>query len=371
MIQTNSVKTLTPNSDAGLFYHVQDGKFFPTKWLAIEHGYSTGLTDSEVVTKLRCCLHRDVSFDFYDWTKEPIESWDQILKNRMQWYRDTYEWIAIAYSGGADSQTILDTALKHRIKIDEIHIYKTKLDELPSEFHRHLNWEQEQVAIPTVKKTDLSPIGNPIISIWEFDDWGLLREGYTEKYVINHSSRTFEKYSTPLCHVAGQPHKKNGVIIRGSTHPTVLYDSDTDKYYTEIWDTDNFICGNQHENKLAFYTSPEAPWVHAKQCHMVKNYLRHHRITEVREARETKYRAIFQKLCRSRVLNMKSPFFDKRYHNIRRTEISKKSMVFARIMVDMYPDLYKDLLGINNSTIRGKHLYRFPVGTLMGRYYLE
>ena len=29
-------------------------------------------------------------------------------------------------------------------------------------------------------------------------------------------------------------------------------------------------------------------------------------------------------------------------------------------MVDMYPDLYKDLLGINNSTIRGKHLYRFP-----------
>ena len=87
-----------------------------------------------------------------------------------------------------------------------------------------------------------------------------------------------------MCHVAGQPHKKNGVIIRGSTHPTVLYDSDTDKYYTEIWDTDNFICGNQHENKLAFYTSPEAPWVHAKQCHMVKNYLRQHRITDFREA---------------------------------------------------------------------------------------
>ena len=36
-----------------------------------------------------------------------------------------------------------------------------------------------------------------------------------------------KKYSTPLCHVAGQPFKKNGVIIRGSTHPTVLYDSNT------------------------------------------------------------------------------------------------------------------------------------------------
>ena len=40
-------------------------------------------------------------------------------------------------------------------------------------------------------------------------------------------------------------------------------------------------------------------------------------------------------------------------------------------MVDMYPDLYKDLLGVNNSTIRGKSLHRFPIGVLMGRYYLE
>ena len=31
-----------------------------------------GLTDSEVVLKLRCCLHKDLSFDFYDWTKEPL-----------------------------------------------------------------------------------------------------------------------------------------------------------------------------------------------------------------------------------------------------------------------------------------------------------
>ena len=368
MIQTVSAKTFY-HSDAGLYYHLQDGNFFPTKWLAIDHGYNIGLTDTQVLSKLRCCLHKDMSFDYYDWTKEPVDSWEQIIKDRLLWFRDKYDWIALSYSGGGDSQVILDTALKHKVKLDEIIIYTTNLEGLGKDFHSHLNWELDQVAIPRLKATNLSLIGGPLISIWQMDNWKLLRKAYSEEYVFNHSSRTFEKYATPICFVAGHPHKKTGVIIRGATHPSVSYDKKLDKFYFEIWDTDNFICGSQHENKLAFFTSPEAPWVHAKQCHLVKNYLRAHKLFSFSNARETSYRKIYQTLLRTQVLNRKSPFYNKTH--VTNLSISRKAAAFAKKMHSLYPDLFKELLGVNNTKLHGKELHRYPQGVLMGKYYLE
>ena len=368
MIQTVSAKTFHHN-DASLHYHVQDGQFFPTKWLAIDHAFNKGWTYAQVFDKLRCCLNKDLSFDYYDWTKEPIESWEDILKDRLQWYRDKYDYIALSYSGGADSQVILDTALKYKIKLDEILIYATQLEGFSKDFHDHLNWEVNQVALPKLKASNLSQVGNPIIKIWQMDSWDLLKEAYTENYVFNHSSRTFEKYSAPLAQIAMQTDKENGIIIRGSTHPTVIYDKSLDKFYIEIWDSDNFVCGNQTDNKCSFYTSPEAPWVHAKQCHVMKNYLREHKLFSFTEARQTSYRDIFQTLLRTQVLNRKSPFFDKKHTSS--LNISRKALAFSKYMYKIYPELFKDLLGVNNTKLHGTALHKYPEGVLMGRYYLE
>jgi hypothetical protein len=56
----------------------------------------------------------------FDWTKEPVESLDELYRRRAQQIRDNYDYVVIFYSGGADSWCILDTFLKHNIKIDEI-----------------------------------------------------------------------------------------------------------------------------------------------------------------------------------------------------------------------------------------------------------
>lgn len=199
------------------------------------------------------------------------------------------------------------------------------------------------------------------------DSWDLLKQGYTEKYVFNHSSRTYEKYSTPMAGIAVEP-LNQGILIRGTTHPTVLYDEKLDKFYIEIWDSDNFICGNQTE-RYSFYTSPEAPWVHAKQCHIMKNYLREHKLFSFTEARQTSYRDIFQTLLRTQVLNRKSPFFDKKHTSS--LNISRKALAFSKQMYKIYPELYKDLIGVNNTLLHGTPLHRYPEGVLMGRYYLE
>ena len=368
MIQTVSAKTFH-HSNSAIFYHVQDGNFFPTKWLAIDYAFNAGWTYAQVFDKIRCCLNKDLSLDLYDWTKEPIETWEEILKNRLQWYRDKYSYLALSYSGGADSQVILDTALKHKIKLDEIIIFSTNLEGLGKEFHAHLNWEIEQVALPTLESINLSSIGDPSISVWQMDSWDLLKQGYTENFVFNHSSRTYEKYSSSLCGIAVEPLNKQGAILRGTTHPTVLYDKVLDKFYTEIWDSDNFICGNQTDNKYSFFTSPEAPWVHAKQCHVMKNYLREHKLFSFTAARQRNYRKIFQTLLRTRVLNRKSPFFGKKHTG--KLNLSPKALAFAKHMYKIYPELYKDLLGVNNTLLHGQPLHRYPEGVLMGRYYLE
>lgn len=43
------------------------------------------------------------AFDVYDWTKEPTESWEDLLRQRAQQLRDTYRYLRLWYSGGADS----------------------------------------------------------------------------------------------------------------------------------------------------------------------------------------------------------------------------------------------------------------------------
>ena len=65
--------------------------------MAIDYAFKQGWTYAEVFDKIRCCLYKDLSFDFYDWTKEPIEPWDKILKDRLQWFRDNYNYISFCY----------------------------------------------------------------------------------------------------------------------------------------------------------------------------------------------------------------------------------------------------------------------------------
>ena len=78
---------------------------------------------------------------------------------------------------------------------------------------------------------------------------------------------------------------------------------------------------------------------------------------------------IVQTLLRTRVMNKKSPFFSK--HHIGSLNITRKAHAFAKRMYKIYPELFKDLIGVNNTLLHGEPLYKYPEGVLMGRYYLE
>ena len=62
------------------------------------------------------------------WKQEPKESYEELLKQRCLQLRDTYSYIRVMFSGGADSTTMLNVFLRNGIHIDEINAYRFSLD---------------------------------------------------------------------------------------------------------------------------------------------------------------------------------------------------------------------------------------------------
>jgi len=64
--------------------------------------------------------YKDDYFNNYDWLTEPLDSLDNIYKNRCLELRKNYDYLILFFSGGSDSQNILDSFLKNNILLDEI-----------------------------------------------------------------------------------------------------------------------------------------------------------------------------------------------------------------------------------------------------------
>jgi hypothetical protein len=59
-------------------------------------------------------------FDNYDWSIEPEESLDTLYDQRARELRESYDYVILSYSGGADSHNILMSFIRQGLLIDEI-----------------------------------------------------------------------------------------------------------------------------------------------------------------------------------------------------------------------------------------------------------
>lgn len=97
----------------------------------------------------RWCFN-DRVYSSYDWSIEPSESILELYRRRAQQIRDKYDYLVLWYSGGADSDTILQTFIDNDIKLDEavsMVNYEGSKDKLSS-----YNAEIFNVAIPNIEK---------------------------------------------------------------------------------------------------------------------------------------------------------------------------------------------------------------------------
>lgn len=62
----------------------------------------------------------DSAYDKFNWQQEPEESLDALYTRRARELREQYDYVILSYSGGSDSNNILESFIRNGIHLDEI-----------------------------------------------------------------------------------------------------------------------------------------------------------------------------------------------------------------------------------------------------------
>ena len=95
-----------------LGYYTCDRKIFETKLQAMLYANPKNLSIT--------WHFNDKQFDSYNWSVEPSQSLDSLYDLRAKQIREEYDYVILSYSGGSDSNNILESFIRKNLFIDEI-----------------------------------------------------------------------------------------------------------------------------------------------------------------------------------------------------------------------------------------------------------
>lgn len=265
---------LTPGQNYYPYYVVGNLKTH-SKFEALSYAKQYNITD------VRFHFHDEI-FSSYDWTQEPTESLSELYKQRAEQLRNQYEYLILAFSGGADSTNILRTFVDNNIHLDEIVIYHS----LDGDGQRNsfYNFETFNVALPYVTqyidqtKTKITVIDTTQATL---DYW---------KYVNKFDFLHYNSFCFSPNNLARNIIKVQNAELRKSynTNKTVGYITGLDKPIVSYFDGKAFFkfndCidttvsyvlhdkGYNREIDEFFYWTPNFPKIVIKQSHVLKRY---------------------------------------------------------------------------------------------------
>ena len=344
---------------------------FSNKILAFEHHF-------KYHTEKVMFEFAHASFDTCNFTVEPQESFDELCKQRALQIRDSTPYLAIAYSGGSDSNHIVDCFVRNNIKIDEIIMLRDKILTATNLPHPQ-NWEIENHAIPYIKSlgldckisvTDIEASEEELISYFNFDSQFM----YNRLTEYDVSIINWFKFADMYPDL---------VFTCGSTEPRVGFDKTVNKYYSFLYDTDNLRFRTHiKSNFMPFYTDPAFPKLHIKQCHIMKNFFREHGHDGYIEGSENTtqlYKELVIKLTRYNSFDTSSsPFFVKRKQSMEEENFVKvmlsdrKTKTWVEYLSKICPHLLDMYITSMKQTIDNFPIYALPVGVpIYKKKYLE
>ena len=236
-------------------------------------------------------IFNDDLFSTYDWSKEPEEDIYELYRRRAYQLRKDYDYIVLLYSGGIDSQAMLETFLENNLKIDEICSFANNdVQDKTVKF----NQEIFGAAVPFVNTLDLKKLGTKfrLVNIGK-----IVTEQMSDEYHLEN----FKHYSisTPLWRTAVTNHilksniadhrklteqGKSVCYLWGHEKPSIRI---KDQHYCVAF-ADNFAFGlgaKQYNNRQilknnfdnfydeAFYICRESPEISIKQAHMLADLM--------------------------------------------------------------------------------------------------
>jgi hypothetical protein len=217
----------------------------------------------------RFCLYED-AFDKMNWTTDPKESWDDLLRIRCLQLRYKYKNLRLLYSGGRDSHHILRTFTKNKIPVDELVLVNYIRNPIRTkEYH---DWmlpmaHQYKQHNPQVK------ISTIVLGVDEYKKF--YNETWTERSSATSISGFFQPvdFTWLIEEKLRVPDSSTGIVCGLEKPELVLIDN---KIYSTMSDSlFQFYFANQSLMDF-FYISPDLPELHVKQAWLMINYLKEH-----------------------------------------------------------------------------------------------
>ena len=241
--------------------------YYISKWAAAKAASDDGVSPHFLFDSLQATLaRRENFFADLDTTVEPSETWEELLKERATQLRDELPKVNIAFSGGADSYTMLNAFIRNNLYVDRIVMSMSAIQPNPM-----LNYEQKVFGIPMLKEFDL--LGTEIIinGFTNINEW--LPHVTDESLYWEKGYEILPNMNTTSQRILSSLYLKDEPIIRGTTEPRVYWCTKTSKWRGDMWDADNWRNAHAGPNNIPFLSDPLFPKLHLKQLHLTKNEL--------------------------------------------------------------------------------------------------
>ena len=256
------------------------------------------LTNEDYDPKLNLYHYNDEVFSAVDWKTEPSMSLNQMYVERAKQLRDQYDYLILAFSGGSDSNEILEIFLQNNIFIDEIQTvhYESLLNRLDDSFiksHDTLGvlYEYRGSVLPKLKRIKkLSP--NTKINSMDLSDYAYDQiVGRKFDYMgMNHNPTNGMSLIKPLRIYNYYMHKHNNLnapkkktaFIRGFEKPWLFVDENGVLMFRfsdiPMHGVGRIRSGDVNDIYTLedFFWTPNYPHIPVKQSHVIKNILLKH-----------------------------------------------------------------------------------------------
>ncbi len=231
-------------------------------------------------------VNKDVHWNFHDrvfssvdWKTKPAGSIRDLYKLRAQQIRDSYDYIVVHFSGGADSWTVLNSFLSNGIHVDEVYTRWSRKEEkykpdvnnidrsesnLQSEYHYAVKPVLDEIA----KKFPLTKI--------YIDDYSESFERDLTESDVKHSGHyfcmgTFHRFSrkSPYEQEAVKNNKKVAVVYG---FDKLQCQVENNQFYATFIDRFGGTDIDPERSVEFFYWTPSMPLIPVMQAHILKEY---------------------------------------------------------------------------------------------------
>lgn len=257
----------------------------------------------EFSSKIKACIYssqvnkpliwyfNEKEFKNYDWTNEPVYTLDQLYDKRSKEIREKYDYIILSYSGGSDSNNILESFIRQGLLIDEIvvnHMQKfNKLSVLNKNIKDSWNSGAE-FELQTINRLQYIKNASPKtkITVLDVSDnvFNTLRSSNDGSWVENRKEPLNVSGATRYNYIHFKEirnkfdRSKSIGLILGIEKPRTyikqnkFYILFTDKS-ANIASADEYLFEYDNANVEYFYWDPSAIPIMCKQAHVIKRWL--------------------------------------------------------------------------------------------------